>query len=104
MIRRTPRSTRTDTLCPYTTLFRSRLPPVVGRGVEAVVVGGELGDRPDGELALVRHEKSIRNPRSVVSRRSRRATRGGGASACARPLRRDPPRPRRSAGARWPAR
>src|SRR3546814_4288768 len=24
MIRRTPRSTRTDTLCPYTTLFRSR--------------------------------------------------------------------------------
>src|SRR3546814_12236127 len=26
MIRRPPRSTRTDTLCPYTTLFRSRLP------------------------------------------------------------------------------
>src|SRR3546814_5278449 len=25
MIRRPPRSTRTDTLCPYTTLFRSRL-------------------------------------------------------------------------------
>src|SRR3546814_18971602 len=25
MIRRTPRSTRTDTLCPYTTLFRSYL-------------------------------------------------------------------------------
>src|SRR3546814_9840411 len=24
MLRRTPRSTRTDTLCPYTTLFRSR--------------------------------------------------------------------------------
>src|SRR3546814_17293782 len=27
MIRRPPRSTRTDTLCPYTTLFRSRPPP-----------------------------------------------------------------------------
>src|SRR3546814_3495305 len=27
MIRRPPRSTRTDTLFPYTTLFRSRLPP-----------------------------------------------------------------------------
>src|SRR3546814_8876347 len=26
MIRRPPRSTRTDTLCPYTTLFRSRHP------------------------------------------------------------------------------
>src|SRR3546814_6238519 len=24
MIRRTPRATRTDTLCPYTTLFRSK--------------------------------------------------------------------------------
>src|SRR3546814_13219627 len=27
MIRRPPRSTRTDTLCPYTTLFRSLFPP-----------------------------------------------------------------------------
>src|SRR3546814_6954947 len=26
MIRRPPRSTRTDTLCPYTTLFRSSAP------------------------------------------------------------------------------
>src|SRR3546814_4140903 len=29
MIRRPPRSTRTDTLFPYTTLFRSRRPDVV---------------------------------------------------------------------------
>src|SRR3546814_19155498 len=28
MIRRPPRSTRTDTLCPYTTLFRSRFTTV----------------------------------------------------------------------------
>src|SRR3546814_2653019 len=28
MIRRPPRSTRTDTLFPYTTLFRSHLPPL----------------------------------------------------------------------------
>src|SRR3546814_7196739 len=28
MIRRPPRSTRTDTLCPYTTLFRSLLEPL----------------------------------------------------------------------------
>src|SRR3546814_14299066 len=27
MIRRPPRSTRTDTLFPYTTLFRSQIPP-----------------------------------------------------------------------------
>src|SRR3546814_19218717 len=30
MIRRPPRSTRTDTLCPYTTLFRSPLPLEAG--------------------------------------------------------------------------
>src|SRR3546814_10018495 len=29
MIRRPPRSTRTDTLFPYTTLFRSPNPPIV---------------------------------------------------------------------------
>src|SRR3546814_486445 len=34
MIRRPPRSTRTDTLFPYTTLFRSQVPLVVaGLGV-----------------------------------------------------------------------
>src|SRR3546814_12943117 len=32
MLRRTPRSTRTDTLCPYTTLFRSRRPVAIGVG------------------------------------------------------------------------
>src|SRR3546814_16630307 len=34
MIRRPPRSTRTDTLCPYTTLYRSSI------GLEIVEVGG----------------------------------------------------------------
>src|SRR3546814_1027688 len=32
MIRRPPRSTRTDTLFPYTTLFRSRFARIVERG------------------------------------------------------------------------
>src|SRR3546814_15549758 len=53
MIRRPPRSTRTDTLFPYTTLFRSRvllLASVVGftggRGrVGLVFLGGELAVR-----------------------------------------------------------
>src|SRR3546814_4743514 len=35
MVRRPPRSTRTDTLFPYTTLFRSR-----GQGGDQVVAGG----------------------------------------------------------------
>src|SRR3546814_14019292 len=41
MIRRRPRSTRTDTLCPYTTLFRSQVHAAIGRahlhGAEDVV-------------------------------------------------------------------
>src|SRR3546814_7040884 len=35
MIRRPPRSTRTDTLFPYTTLFRSRSLPEKGHGFQA---------------------------------------------------------------------
>src|SRR3546814_2999808 len=36
MIRRPPRSTRTDTLFPYTTLFRSELPRLQAGGVAKV--------------------------------------------------------------------
>src|SRR3546814_18488834 len=36
MIRRHPRSTRTDTLFPYTTLFRSQLPRAVLRKQQTV--------------------------------------------------------------------
>src|SRR3546814_1928063 len=34
MLRRPPRSTRTDTLCPYTTLFRSHAEQAGGNGDE----------------------------------------------------------------------
>src|SRR3546814_11150360 len=43
MIRRPPRSTRTDTLFPYTTLFRSEL---LGAGLEGGVVVLQRGDAP----------------------------------------------------------
>src|SRR3546814_3198520 len=46
MIRRPPRSTRTDTLFPYTTLFRSRL----YRG--ALAADGARGDDPEIHPAL----------------------------------------------------
>src|SRR3546814_9003555 len=36
MIRLPPRSTRTDTLFPYTTLFRSSVPP----GIKHLLIGG----------------------------------------------------------------
>src|SRR3546814_16613453 len=49
MIRRPPRSTRTDTLFPYTTLFRSALgkqDAVVGHDADRVAVQvGEAGDQ-----------------------------------------------------------
>src|SRR3546814_4437786 len=55
MIRRPPRSTRTDTLFPYTTLFRSTVdipcgamfatdPSLQGRGIGKFVVEGALAD------------------------------------------------------------
>src|SRR3546814_10889425 len=46
MIRRPPRSTRTDTLCPYTTLFRSHDDPDRGADRDADRAGrrGALGD------------------------------------------------------------
>src|SRR3546814_15035980 len=59
MIRRPPRSTRTDTLFPYTTLFRSaaggRLHPVEASGLEqcvyAFVPVGLVGRSPRGDEA-----------------------------------------------------
>src|SRR3546814_9682422 len=66
MIRRPPRSTRTDTLFPYTTLFRSRLDDVAvepgqdeprrnGRhgGPAEPPEGGRRDDLADGGLLLV---------------------------------------------------
>src|SRR3546814_2567434 len=49
MIRRPPRSTRTDTLFPYTTLFRSidaMIP--IGRGQRELIIG----DRKTGKTAV----------------------------------------------------
>src|SRR3546814_7954344 len=74
MIRRPPRSTRTDTLFPDTTLFRSR----VAEGVQDVdadrarqVAGPpavDLGDQPaDGDAPLLR-ERLERRPEGVLER------------------------------------
>src|SRR3546814_20255013 len=49
MIRRPPRSTRTDTLFPYTTLFRS------GQGTFVAQCGGELGRRAVGQGTVRAH-------------------------------------------------
>src|SRR3546814_2473025 len=53
MIRRPPRSTRTDTLFPYTTPFRSVAQPVAGEddhGVEDALDGDQLQEAQAAEL------------------------------------------------------
>src|SRR3546814_10328939 len=45
MIRRPPRSTRTDTLLPDAPLCRSRVPPNVGEGLRTLLDGARQGRR-----------------------------------------------------------
>src|SRR3546814_9695695 len=55
MIRRPPRSTRTDTLFPYTTLFRSTITNVEGGTISGVRYGAILfdGGVVDNDGALI---------------------------------------------------
>src|SRR3546814_12736980 len=56
MIRRPPRSTRTDTLFPYTPLFRSNLPArhVETDGVEGLLAAGiDFGDGVDADGGFI---------------------------------------------------
>src|SRR3546814_4474118 len=61
MIRRPPRSTRTDTLFPYTTLFRSPLYPGISRSIDTVMLSieCELADFCSNDFK-VRLDNSIR--------------------------------------------
>src|SRR3546814_5406921 len=61
MIRRPPRSTRTATLFPYTTRFRSRYPPSRGENHEgAAAVGVAL--LPHDEIALLHAAQVVGQP------------------------------------------
>src|SRR3546814_16658019 len=73
MIRRPPRSTRTDTLFPYTTLFRSRHCPMGGgphpRGVRGEARPGFCaGARPSPSPARVSHMLNLREYRNTADR------------------------------------
>src|SRR3546814_15192831 len=53
MIRRPPRSTRTDTLFPYTTLFRSAMMAVADANVTLILTGnGDVLEPTDGVAAI----------------------------------------------------
>src|SRR3546814_10627920 len=81
MIRRPPRSTRTDTFFPYTTLFRSRYdsvnPDIVFRDIQGLGAGkllyGSLGAGIDPPLCLrgvgafaARSEEHTSEPQSLM--------------------------------------
>src|SRR3546814_17052145 len=77
MIRRPPRSTRTDTFFPYTTLFRS----------QRVGAGGEYHRRPRGAGLQDGDEGARPRPAAYLGhvRRRRRAADPRGAGLCPRP-------------------
>src|SRR3546814_4269391 len=60
MIRRPPRSTLTDTLFPYTTLFRSGQVWRHGRGAGAQAEGSRGGERPAQTAAGGHHARQCR--------------------------------------------
>src|SRR3546814_2463721 len=67
MIRRPPRSTRTDPLFPYTTLFRSpgrHWPdrPQVVAGIDRLAGGSWLGVNDDGVVAAVLNREGTLGP------------------------------------------
>src|SRR3546814_7646904 len=66
MIRRPPRSTRTDTLFPYTTLFRSR-DHRQGRAVEDIGRGSPRRRRP-AQRDRLQHRKPVRRLRDAGPR------------------------------------
>src|SRR3546814_11485982 len=76
MIRRPPRSTRTDTLFPYTPLFRSLRHPVTAefalerqlghayeKMVAAAAIGDQVADRPDLQIVKLREGDQLVPPR-----------------------------------------
>src|SRR3546814_12052673 len=68
MIRRPPRSTRTDTLFPDTTLFRSEAPSPPSR---VDLVGQNPEHRVDHDVEKPRHEKDRSDSRKSQPHRAR---------------------------------
>src|SRR3546814_11561727 len=79
MIRRPPRSTRTDTLFPYTTLFRSSSIRTFWRGSRPGEQLAALGPENQGKPGHRADQKGIgqRQRRSVILLADRRADGGG---------------------------
>src|SRR3546814_16826175 len=87
MIRRPPRSTRTDTLFPYTTLFRSPRLLFYSSGTDRgiLVIVGDENDRADADQQADEPDDPARIALKLVRARSS----GGGARGARRGRRRD---------------
>src|SRR3546814_14157357 len=95
MIRRPPRSTRTDTLVPYTTLFRSTLSSVVGLRTQvpgdaftASVLGTERSGngvvvREDGIILTIGYLVTEAETTWITDNRDRKSTRLNSSHSCA---------------------
>src|SRR3546814_20253445 len=74
MIRRPPRSTRTDTLVPYTTLFRSRAGGAVTRVYkrlgDPVRAGEALAIVQSRDAAQIAADKAAAEARAVLAQRN----------------------------------
>src|SRR3546814_9215151 len=67
MIRRPPRSTRTDTLFPYTTLFRSPVSvPVAAGQSRAEIAAEDPPEDPPGTSAALRSEEHTSELQSLM--------------------------------------
>src|SRR3546814_9887293 len=69
MIRRPPGSTRTDTLFPYTTLFRSIFPSILGHEGAGIVreVGAGVTSLKPGDHAIPLYTPECRQCKSCLS-------------------------------------
>src|SRR3546814_16937334 len=71
MLRRPPRSTRPDTLFPYTTLFRVRLLPSRGEVSDAIVISEDALQSLEGrDVVFVRTNQGFRAQKVTIGRRS----------------------------------
>src|SRR3546814_4104092 len=89
MIRRPPRSTRTDTLFPYTTLFRSDGGPDFGQFVGRDAIGRHdidaVAERAKQDAAVAEEGDEARGDRGEIAAVGRRdVERGDGAEAAKR--------------------
>src|SRR3546814_11141834 len=67
MIRRPPRSTRTDTLFPYTTLFRSEVHNVIVCTLCSCYPRLLIGLPPDWYKSRAYRSRTVREPRKVLA-------------------------------------